>query len=291
MKKKIVSILASILMLSIFTVVCSAENSTASETGLYIFRPAGDIITQWGPGSGSGYTEVDDITPDETSTYIGTWINGKMDVYSIIPQTVSGIKNITVYGRFITDFVDSKFCLLIYKKSTGSISYSTPIQLTTTGSWQTIYYTWETNPFTGLDWNENDIDDLGIGICADYCAYYGAVFCTQVYLETGISDPNNPEEPGDPSDEEDLEDIIEDVEEMELHKGLKKRLISKLEKILIILEEGRLKAAIKKLMVVIKQVEAQIGKKITVENADKLIASINYVIDDLIEENVKIKRK
>lgn len=294
--------LISIIVFSIFTVVCSAEDSTIGESGIYIFRPTANIITEWGPGSGSGYTEVDDITPDETSSYIGTSVNGKMDVYSITLQTVVGLKNITVFSRFITDFIGSKFCLLLYEKTNSIISYSPSIQLSKTGSWQTISYTWEINPFTGIVWNESDIYNLGIGICAEYCDHYGAVFCTQAYLEVAyfIPDPSDDDDNENPPEDEDenpsddevptIEKLIEQVMLLNIPKRLKDRLISVLKKGNRFLNKNKLRNVINGLDAFIKLINRfQKRDKITEAEATQLTNTAKQIIDDF-KENFNSKK-
>jgi len=271
MKRKIALLLVSILLVTIILPI-----STAADSGVYIFRPSGDIVTEWGPGSGSGYTEVDDETPDETSTYIGTGFDGEKDVYSIYSidsYTVVGVKNVTVYGRFITDSISSIFNLILYKKSTDSYSYSPPIQLSRRGYWETISYTWEMNPFTVADWMDNDISDLGIGICAEYCGK-SAVFCTQVYMEVAysLSDP-----PVDAS----IGEIIDSICETELSVGLKNSFIYKLKGAINSLNKNRLNAVINKIEAFINHIEAQSGKKLSDDVADQLIVIAQQIIDNL----------
>jgi hypothetical protein len=308
MRKKMGFTLVIILLVSIFTVVCSAEITSASESGINIFRPTGNIITEWGPGSGTGYSEVDDDVPDETGSYIGTSVNGKMDIYSITSQTITGLKNVTVFSRFITDFIGSKFCLLLYDETSSSISYSTPIQLSKTGTWQTISYTWETNPFTTEIWNESDINNLGIGICADYCDHYGAVFCTQTYLEVAYFIPDPPDDDGDnetpppddndtnSSDDEDptIEGLIEQVMLLNIPKRLKRRLISKLKRAIKFLNRDKLRRAINRLNAFIRLVNRLIKRdKLTETEATKLTELANQIIDNLWEnldaDNIKVK--
>jgi hypothetical protein len=301
--KKILVLILILILLA--TIIISVETSIAAESGINIFRPTGNIIVEWGPGTGSGYTQVDDITPDGTSTYIGTSLNDKKDVYSITSQPISGVRNLTVYGRFITDFIGSKFSLILYKKSTTNYSYSTPTQLSRTGTWETISYTWDTNPFTGANWTDADIEDIGIGICADYCDRNSAIFCTQVYLEVGyfIPDPPSdddetppPDDDTNSSDDEEptIEQLIEQVMLLNLPKRIERRLISKLEKAIKFLNKGRVRLAINRLKAFIRLVERlERRDKITEEDANQLTGTAQQIIDNLRDEidNNKIKVK
>lgn len=291
MKKLITYLLVYILISTTFTIILSSATAIDSIEGnsvIYTFRPTGDIVLEWVPGSGRGYTEVDDEIPDETKTYISTSFNGRKDLYFITPLAISEIKNVTVYGRFITDFIGSRFSVLIYEKSTSSIEYSTPIQLSGKGKWETTSHTWETNPFTGMGWNDSDVADLGIGILADYCDQGSAVFCTQVYAEVACSNLDPPDQddsdndtgdddggddptPETPPDEENPNNFMEKIEEMDLHKGLKKSLTSKLKNAVKSLDKNRLNAAENKIGAFINHVRAQNGKKLTYQKGIILI--------------------
>lgn len=276
-KKILVLLLISTLLV---TIIITVDSAIAAESGINIFRPTENIIVEWGPGTGSGYTQVDDATPDGTSTYIGTSINGKKDVYSITSQPITGVKNFTVYGRFITDFVGSKFTLILYKKSTTIYIYSTPIQLSRSGTWETISYTWETNPFTETNWTDNDIDDIGIGICADYCDRGSAVFCTQVYLEVAYFIPDPPSNGDDPA----IDELMDFIDELNLPKGLKKSLSSKLKTAIISLNKNRLNAVMNKIEAFMKQVGAQSGNKLSNELAGQLFDFAQPIVDNLRDE-------
>ncbi|UCH71550.1 MAG: hypothetical protein JSW62_03905 [Thermoplasmatales archaeon] len=254
----------------------------SSESGVYVLRPTGDIITEWVPGSGIGYTEIDDEIPDETKTYIGTSINGRKDVYSLAKEgEINEIKNVKVYGRFITDFINSKFCLILYETQTSSIVYSNPIQLTASGRWYTISYVWEANPFTGLIWDDDDITTLGIGICLEYCDRGIAVFCTQVYAEVEYGNQAPSDQDGDDNDsgnngddnlpQDTPENLIEKIEELGLKKGLKNSLVTKLKNAIKLKNKNQINAAENLIQAFIKEIKAQYGKRIIEEKAEILI--------------------
>ena len=296
MIKKIVLIMIVTLFFSSLSTIVSSEGLTET----YIFQPTGNIVIGWGPGTGSGYTEVDDVTPDDTITYVGTSFDGTVDAYSFTPEYLSEILNVTIYGSFITDFIGSRFCLVLYQKSTEYYISSPPIQLSKSGEWVTISYTWEVNPFTGQNWTYEDIIDLGIGICADYCDRGSAVFCTQVYLEIGAYIPDIPDdgtdgETGTKDDDEssnnagpeglpeivDIDDLIEILGLINLNKEVENSFISKLENTKKSIEKGNINAALNQLNAFIKEVETKTGKIISTKDSEDLILYTELVISYL----------
>ncbi len=299
MFRKIALLLSCILILVTFNVIFIVGSTVSGETvdsGIYTFRPTGNIINEWGPGTGVGYTEVDEGLADGTQTYIGTSIDGRKDIYSFTADTITGVKSVTVFGRFITDFKGSTFSLLLYDTSSNSMVYSTPVQLPSSGKWYTLSYTWELNPFTGQEWKDEDIQFLVFGICADYCDRGSAVFCTQVYIEIAYatSEPQPPSDGGDEdpppaddtnsSDDEEptIEQLIEQVMLLNLPKRLKKKLIFKLKKAIKFLNRDKIRKVINRLNVFVRIVKRFDRKnKLTDEDANRLIDIAQKIIDNL----------
>ncbi|UCE46592.1 MAG: hypothetical protein JSW47_13330 [Phycisphaerales bacterium] len=79
-----------------------------------------------------------------------------------------------------------------------------------------------------------------------------------------------------------IEDIIEDIaQDFDLPEGIEDSLVSKLENAIDSLNKGQDNAAVNKLEAFINQVEAQRGKKLTDEEADKLVARVQAIIDSI----------
>jgi hypothetical protein len=167
------------------------------------------------------------------------------------------------------------------------------MQLSKSGEWVTISYTWEVNPFTGQEWTYEDILDLGIGICIYYCDRGSAVFCTQVYLEIGefiadIHDEGTDDDTGnndgeEPADEDvpetvDIDDLIKRLGQINLNKGVANSFISKLENAKKSIEKGNIDAALNQLNAFMKEIEAKGGKIISTKDADDLISFAELVI-------------
>lgn len=247
----------------------SEEDIEEEQVEVCVLRPTGNIINEWIPGSGTGFTEVDDYITDETKTYIGTSINGNKDVYDINPPDLGKIIQLTVYGRFITDFPSSSFKLLLYNENTEEISFSEPMSLRGRGSWETISNIWLLNPFTGKEWLDEDLDSIGIGICADYCQYGAAVFCTQVYVEIEYTSIIT------------IDDLIDSIEEININWRVKWRLKIKLGIAQFLINRDIDNAAIRILERFIHQVDRLNGRRIEPEDAANLINSTEQIIENI----------
>jgi hypothetical protein len=77
------------------------------------------------------------------------------------------------------------------------------------------------------------------------------------------------------------QELIEDVEALNLERGIENSLIARLDSTIRSLENGNVRAAINSLQSFINTVEAQAGNNIPQEDADRLIASAQSIIDAL----------
>jgi len=76
-----------------------------------------------------------------------------------------------------------------------------------------------------------------------------------------------------------IENLIDDIENMELNGGNANSFLSKLDNILMLLENGNDDVAINLLEALINAIEAQRGNKLTDEEADALIEAAQNIID------------
>jgi hypothetical protein len=269
--KKFLVLFITLALLAVASPVSASSEEEIEEEQfeVCVLRPTGDIITEWIPGSGTGYSEVDEEKADDTTTYIGTSTDGAKDVYEINPSDFGKIEKITVYGRFITDFPSSSFKLLLYNENSEEISFSEPIELRKRGSWETASHTWELNPFTEQKWLDEDLESIGIGICADYCHYGAAVFCTQVYIEIIYQSIAT------------IDDLIDSLEEMNLNWRIEWRLKIKLRIAEFLIDRDIDNAAIRILENFIHQVERLNERRIEPEDAAILISKAEQVIENI----------
>ncbi len=269
-KNIIVLVVATTFLGMSFPVSSSTINTLEeNEFEVCILRPSSNILIEWNPGTGTGYTEVDDETPDETTTYIGTSNNGDKDVYGINPSNLGEIKKIIILGRFITDFSDSRFQLLLYNKNTQEYELSEPMFLRARGGWETISCVWDKNPFTDSKWENEDLYNIGIGIRADYCEYGAAVFCTQVYAVVLYTPVKT------------IEDIVDLVSDMDLPRGIHRSITTRLDRTLFLLEKNKFKPVLNMLKSIIHQTEALSGKKLTTEQANEIIYNLEQILKNI----------
>jgi len=113
-------------------------------------------------------------------------------------------------------------------------------------------------------WRPEDINDDGT---VDYLDVSALV---SHYGETYVINPD-----------EMIDNVIDDVEDMELPDGLENSIIKSLKNAKKMLENGEIEDAINKLNALKNHIDAQRGKKISEENANSLIDSINFIIDNL----------
>jgi hypothetical protein len=128
------------------------------------------------------YTEVDDTTTDENSSYVYTDTsvvsNYYTDLFEIPTTTFNTISGVTVYARCKALTVSG--CNIVIK--TGGNEYAGDYHELNSSSWVTYSYTWSNNPNTSTAWTQVDIDDLQIGLkLRGGGALYYSGACTQCY--------------------------------------------------------------------------------------------------------------
>ena len=159
-----------------------------------ILRPngAGSItsIDSCYPDDNINWDKVDDIIPDDDSTYIqnthGTIDQTEQDLYSIQNHSIgSGIINDVMITLRIKGSCSSAVVVLI--KTHGTI------EARNFGSgfatWGYMSRSLPTNPFTNLSWTWDEIDDLEVGLQVYYLPL-DLVSCTQIYVTVDYTLPN-----------------------------------------------------------------------------------------------------
>ena len=77
------------------------------------------------------------------------------------------------------------------------------------------------------------------------------------------------------------QDLVADVEPLDLPDGIENSLVSKLQAAIKSLDNGQENAAKNQLNAFINQVKAQRGKKLTDDQADELIAAVQWIIGNI----------
>lgn len=155
---------------------------------LFVCRPnatfSTSIDTQWPDDDQAHYLKVDDVTPDENSTYVRAYLtkyNWQKDSYgfeySALPASAI-INSVSVYGRFKGGGADNKVRLHLVNTS---YSFAYGSQLSPASSWDDYSYSWAVNPFTSSAWQYSDLSTLRFGVGL-YSTDLGFAYCTQAWI-------------------------------------------------------------------------------------------------------------
>jgi len=150
-----------------------------------ILRPnaAGDYNFSHPVPAVNPWLNVDDVTPDDHTTYNRSHLGYALSDYFNIPNHASyvdgTINSVKVYIRTYGDETAPKEKIRI-KIGTSSYSGSWSNQQ---HEWVTKSHTWTLSPKTSLAWTWDEIDTLQIGIYMEQPACYLYVYYTQIYVE------------------------------------------------------------------------------------------------------------
>lgn len=143
-------------------------------------RPDGDVLTDWTPvGAGSHYLEVDEVTPDEDTTYIYTGSAGDWDGYSLSTSglTTETINKVTIYVRVRKTTADAVRVRCGVRIGAGNYLGG---QIYPTTSYADASDERLVNPKTGLAWTIAEVEAL-IGIIYSAQVAGGEARCTQLW--------------------------------------------------------------------------------------------------------------
>lgn len=159
--------------------------------------PTGDgSLSQWDPIS-NDWQKVDDPigSPDDDATYISTSVNGNDDLFTFTAfsidaedDIVDGV-SVTFRSRIGTGGGPGNEDIRPSIKVNGTIYYGSGVSQSS--SWLTSTFTWDTNPDTGLPWNDADVNGIGANPLQEFGVEYqlGSVSemrCTQCYIEASF---------------------------------------------------------------------------------------------------------
>lgn len=146
---------------------------------------AGDATAlnyQW-PESGAHWDKVDDVTPDEDSTFVITTYTGyTRDLYNLPAHSIGSgtINSITIYFRIRSNSSIYPAYGKASQKSGAIVTDGT--EETQPDTYGTKSQTYTTNPATGSAYTWAEIDALQIGVSLRASSGQ-SVLCTQVYVE------------------------------------------------------------------------------------------------------------
>jgi len=148
-----------------------------------IIRPVSNYAIQLScAGATYNWDCVDDVTPDEDTTFVHTdSTSWQRDLYELSDVSfVDTINSVTVWIRCRS--TDSSYPVYVrtyiqtYNTEYVGTSYSAPISHTNYSTTYTV------NPYTKQPWTLSEVNSLraGVGIQCSSSKYYG--YCTQVYV-------------------------------------------------------------------------------------------------------------
>jgi hypothetical protein len=139
----------------------------------------GDVIQLTPYGATYNWDCVDDVTPDDTATFVspsaGAW---SKDLYQLQDTSISGTINwIKVWVRCYGVNGQGYTTLRTYNTDYNGSAFNIG------PSWANYYTQYNTNPYTGSAWTWAEINALqaGVGLLAPDDK--SAACCTQVYIE------------------------------------------------------------------------------------------------------------
>ena len=165
-------------------------NSILGYIGIETIRPnaAGDetLISLQLPASGEHWEKVDEATSDDDGTVVYTnSVSWQEDLYNITDHSTGTgtITSVKVYVECRSMVSPTQTNAYVHIK-TGGTEYNGSEETTTT-SYGTYSYQWDTNPQTLAAWTWAEIDALQIGVGLRQPTSGQFTGCTQVYAEVG----------------------------------------------------------------------------------------------------------
>lgn len=143
----------------------------------------------------TNWQSVDEAVADDDTTHVRTNSSTyKREFYNIEDSASSGfISHIKVYARCKMAAVEANGLKICIKSGTGSGAPDTPdesVEKSLTSSWANYDNVWTKNPATDNDWEEDEIENLQIGISIkDPQGSFWLTWCTQVYVEVNYTLP------------------------------------------------------------------------------------------------------
>ena len=132
-------------------------------------------------GDAPGHNCVDDVTPDDNTTFVRPTAGTQQDTYQMADHTTEDgvISNVRIYIRAVKVTDSSETARIVLRTNSTNYYTSATIVFIT---FQDSYIDYTENPNTSLDWSWTDIDNLEAGTELKFVATQGPR-CTQVWVE------------------------------------------------------------------------------------------------------------
>lgn len=138
------------------------------------------------PASGEHWDKVDEVVADDYGTWVyAHWSINYKELYHLLsPPPFASISSVTVYcrGRGTNPYNYGNFGYVLIKTH-GVVYQGNGDWFYNSQGWKTISSVWNTNPFTGAAWTNDELAALQAGFYAISGASFGnGVYLTQVYV-------------------------------------------------------------------------------------------------------------
>lgn len=126
---------------------------------VYVTGP-GDL-SQFTPSAGANHECVDDVPPDDDTSYVSSDTEGHRDSYTItVPEVSGGVTAFTLWHKAKLNEAGAGNLTQFLRKA--SVNYDGDLKgLDTT--YRYVSHTWETNPATGQPWTLADLEEFYVG--------------------------------------------------------------------------------------------------------------------------------
>lgn len=138
------------------------NNSWVGRGGIWpVYVTGAGDLAQFTPSAGANYECVDDVPPDDDTSYVSSDTEGHQDSYTItVPEVSGGVTAFTLWHYAKLDEAGAGNITQQLRKS--SVDYDGDVKgLDTSYAYKS--HTWETNPATGEPWTLADLETFYVG--------------------------------------------------------------------------------------------------------------------------------
>lgn len=142
--------------------------------------------TQWSTGTGTSYLEVDEVPPDNDTTYIGSSTNTDASTFAMENSSVYSISGTINCVRSVAVCRDEGGASAIKARLRSSTTDSDSSGQNLTTTYSTVSKIYDTDPATGAAWTTSGLDGVEIGVVNGAAV---ASRCTAVYAYVDYTPP------------------------------------------------------------------------------------------------------
>lgn len=145
--------------------IAGATGDIIGNPRLGMLKPDGvGNYSQWTPSAGSNYQNVDDVTPDDDTTYNETITVGHKDSYTMenVPSNVNDITGLAVTVRITKTDANSRMVRAFLR--IGGVDYPHSDTQGVPGGYAYLQWIWTLSPATGVAFTAAEVNGLEAGV-------------------------------------------------------------------------------------------------------------------------------